>query len=127
MSINIGLRVLSSEGGFTNWFVATTDAPATVIASGYFNAAAAKLRRRDRIFVLASTGTTPIFLNLSVSSADGAVPVTVEAAPVATALTAAGSGATAGAYATAAIRDERDTRINLITTTLIAAGLMRAP
>jgi VIT1/CCC1 family predicted Fe2+/Mn2+ transporter len=125
--VSSDLAVLSNARGVTTWSYITPDTPATVVASGYFSDARDRLRRNDRIVVIASSTGAAIPLTVTVSSATGASPVTVASVPVATALTAAGTGATAGAYASAAIRDERDARIALHDQVLIAAGLMRAP
>lgn len=121
------LAVLNSASGITTWAYTTPDSAADVVASAYFNDAAPKLRQRDRIIAIVASAGAATPLMLSVTSATGVLPVTVATVPVATALTAAGSGATAGAYATADIRNERDARIALHDQVLIAHGLMRAP
>jgi hypothetical protein len=57
-------------------YYASTDALATIIASGYFNDATANLRQFDIIIAVGSTGGTATVDVLVVSSATGAATVT---------------------------------------------------
>jgi len=52
------------------------DAPATVAGSGYFNAVTDRLKQWDLILVSGTTGGTPTFDLLGVTSATGAATVT---------------------------------------------------
>lgn len=61
----------------------SVDAMATIIASGYFNAAVGRLNRNDTIIATSEKDTTPDVQILRVSSADNAVPVTTVAEIVA--------------------------------------------
>lgn len=58
------------------YYYASTDALATIIASGYFNGATENLRQFDVIIVVGSTGGTATVDVLVVSSATGAATVT---------------------------------------------------
>lgn len=57
----------------------TTDAIATVTGAGYFNSIAAELDQFDVIMVVSSTGSTPVFDNVIVTSANRATTVTTSA------------------------------------------------
>lgn len=64
-------------GTVTVWVYKTTDAIATVIASGYFSNHVNLLRENDIILCVSSSGGTQAVDVLVVSSADNATPVTV--------------------------------------------------
>lgn len=67
-------------GGLRKIFVyITPDTIATVTASGYFNAAAAELDQFDIMFVIGTTGGTPTFDAIFVTSASRAAVVTTSA------------------------------------------------
>lgn len=68
---------LAKLGGVNQLFLyRTTDAIATVIASGYFNSVTNYLRQFDVIVVVGSTGGTPTIDMVTITSASGAATVT---------------------------------------------------
>lgn len=118
------LTILSHAPDRTVWHYKTNDTLDVVAGSGYFNAAWAKFRVFDVIHVSGDLDGTALMGRFSVSAVStSSVTVTGWSAGAAQAtLTAAGSGATGGAYATSAIRDERDAMLTAIRATLIAIG-----
>ncbi len=64
-------------GTVTLWVYKTTDAIATVVASGYFNSHSDLVKENDIILCASSTGGTNAVDVLIVTSADGASTVTV--------------------------------------------------
>lgn len=58
------------------WIYKSTDAVATIAASGYFNDATNELKQHDVILAVGSTGGTATVDVLVVTSADGAATVT---------------------------------------------------
>lgn len=67
---------LSAGNTKGHWLYASADTLATIAASGYFNDATARLKKGDRIDVLAALGGTPVTASLIVTSATGAATVT---------------------------------------------------
>lgn len=81
-----GLMTIATGPGLTDGavssrlhFYQTTDAYATVSASGYFNSATSYLSKGDRIIVTGVMGGTPEGYDLIVTSATGAATVTTVA------------------------------------------------
>lgn len=67
-------------GGVKNlWIYETADAIATVVASGYFNDVTYRLKQRDVIIVIGSTGGTVTVDVVTVTSATEAATVTTTA------------------------------------------------
>lgn len=64
-------------GTVTLWLYKSTDAVATIVASGYFNLWTDHLRENDVILVVGSSGGTQTVDVVVVSSADNAATVTV--------------------------------------------------
>ncbi len=58
----------------------TADTTAATLASGYFNEAVSQIYQNDMIDIVSDTGTARVFKQAVVTSANGAVPVTVTAA-----------------------------------------------
>lgn len=73
-------KLQKASGGAKSIFTfETADAIATVVGSGYFNAATDNLKKWDIIHVIATTGGTPTFDSIFVTSATGAATVTTSA------------------------------------------------
>lgn len=117
------LRLTASDDNTGAWSYVTSDTLATVSAASYFNDVADQMRVGDvihvvsgstygRFVVSANTGAAVTIVGWS-ASADQAVP------------TAAGSGATAGAFASADIRDEHVALLLEIRSCLVAHGLFK--
>jgi len=76
MALNLTNLQRIGGGGPQLWLYPTTDAVATVTASGYFNLATSMLRQFDVILVVSSTGATPVLDPHIITSATGAAVVT---------------------------------------------------
>ena len=70
-------RIGGSGDANAVWVYSSTEAPATVAGSGYFNNATNELKQFDIINAVTSTGGTPAVDVLVVTSATGASTVTV--------------------------------------------------
>jgi hypothetical protein len=70
------LKLIAGGGTGNVWHYNTTDAPATVAGSGYFNSVTTNLKQYDMILVAGTTGGTHTFDLLGVTSASGAATVT---------------------------------------------------
>lgn len=70
-----GLELVRS-GKSNLWNYETTDAIATVTASGYFNSVYTYFRQFDKIMVSGATGGTPTIDLIQITSATGATTVT---------------------------------------------------
>lgn len=69
------LSVVAYANGFTHWHYITTDAPAEVIAPGYFNGASDLMRRGDMLLVNAGYNPDPVNFMLGVTGNSTGVPV----------------------------------------------------
>jgi hypothetical protein len=67
-------RVAGGDGGL--WTYKSTDAIATIAASGYFNDATNELKEHDLILVVGATGGTETVDVCVITSATGATTVT---------------------------------------------------
>ena len=70
-------KLAGAEPGL--WLYRDTDAVATIVASGFFNAATDNLKQNDVILCVGSTGGTRTIDVICVTSATGAATVTTTA------------------------------------------------
>jgi hypothetical protein len=71
------IKLAGAEPGL--WIYRDTDAIATIVASGFFNAATDNLKQNDVILCVGSTGGTRTIDVICVTSATGAATVTTTA------------------------------------------------
>ena len=126
LSANLTVQGLSVNGDGSMWlYTHPTDSVDTITASGYFNDATNKLQINDNIAILGATATTPVFARSRVSALGTVTLTGWSAAATQGAAPAGGTGATAGAYDTAANRNSLIDLVNQMRLVLIAHGLMK--